>query len=134
MDPRSENWRSNVHWITWVGFITVSCAKVFKIWKLYWRNKHRLSSVSMFPMLDVYEDELAFDSSGPSSGYVGCNRWTWLKVPLRHKEDSGDISKLVQPKHMDYYLRRSVGWGCRIHRLHLFKGVRLPKRVSCLWH
>ena len=23
----------------------------------------------------------------------------------------------------------SVGWGCRIHRLHLYKGVRLPPKT-----
>ena len=27
-----------------------------------------------------------------------------------------------------------VGWGCRIHRLHLSREVRLPQRVSWLWH
>ena len=27
-----------------------------------------------------------------------------------------------------------VIWGCRIHRLHLCKGVTLPQRVFCLWH
>ena len=28
----------------------------------------------------------------------------------------------------------SVGLGRRIHRLHLCRGLRLPERVSCLWH
>ena len=27
-----------------------------------------------------------------------------------------------------------VGWGCRIHQLHLCRGERLLQRVSCLWH
>ena len=27
-----------------------------------------------------------------------------------------------------------VGWGFRIHRLHICKGVRLPQRVSWIWH
>ena len=29
-----------------------------------------------------------------------------------------------------------VGWGCRIHRLHLRRGIRPPhyQRVSCIWH
>ena len=25
-----------------------------------------------------------------------------------------------------------VGWGCRIHRLHLFKKETLPQRMSCI--
>ena len=34
------------------------------------------------------------------------------------------------------YLRPNgpVDWGCRIHRLHLCWGVRLPQRVSGIWH
>ena len=27
-----------------------------------------------------------------------------------------------------------VGWGCRIHPLYLCRGVRLPQRVSWIWH
>ena len=27
-----------------------------------------------------------------------------------------------------------VGWGCRIHRLYLYRGVRLPRLVSWIWH
>ena len=27
-----------------------------------------------------------------------------------------------------------VGWGYRIHWLHLCRGVRLPQWVSCMWH
>ena len=27
-----------------------------------------------------------------------------------------------------------VGWGCRIHRLHLCRGVRHPQQVSCFGH
>ena len=26
--------------------------------------------------------------------------------------------------------RDSVGWGCRIHRLHLYRRVKLPRRMS----
>ena len=28
----------------------------------------------------------------------------------------------------------SVGLGCRMHRLHLYREVRLPHRVFCIWH
>ena len=28
----------------------------------------------------------------------------------------------------------SVGWGCRIHRLHFCRGVRPRQWVSCIWH
>ena len=27
-----------------------------------------------------------------------------------------------------------VSWGCRIHRFHLCRGVRLPQQVSRIWH
>ena len=27
-----------------------------------------------------------------------------------------------------------VSWGCRIHRLHLCRGVGSPQWVSCIWH
>ena len=27
-----------------------------------------------------------------------------------------------------------VGWGCRIHRLHLCRGEKLPQRVSWIWN
>ena len=27
-----------------------------------------------------------------------------------------------------------VGWGCRIHRLHLRRRLKLPQRVSYIWH
>ena len=27
-----------------------------------------------------------------------------------------------------------VGWGCRIHQLHLYWGVRPPQQVSWIWH
>ena len=31
-------------------------------------------------------------------------------------------------------IRDPVGWSCRIHRLHLCTGVRLPHWMSCIWH
>ena len=27
-----------------------------------------------------------------------------------------------------------VGWGCRLHQLHLCREVRLPQWVPCIWH
>ena len=47
-------------------------------------------------------------------------RLTWIVFP----------SSLISFVHIYIYIYWRVGWGCRIHRLHLCRGVTPPKRVS----
>ena len=63
-------------------------------------------------------------------------RWT---IEMCGGRGSGRSVLMVQ--HHDIYLcwdtHRDVGpvgWGCRIHQLHLCREVRLPQRVNWLWH
>ena len=45
---------------------------------------------------------------------------------------SFSLNKKKRPNH-ESIIYGPVGWGCRIHRLHLCRGVRHPQQVSWIW-
>ena len=57
---------------------------------------------------------------------IGCNLVSYPKHPL-FWEGLTSLPGI----HSAYC---PVGWGCRIHRQHLCRGLRLPQLVSWIWH
>ena len=64
----------------------------------------------------------------------GSGRWSGRSMLIARHDDDGEICLLGWLVRfygistlVDY---SSIGWGCRIHRLHIYRRVRLPQRVS----
>ena len=52
--------------------------------------------------------------------------WLWGSSP-------GALGEYGVPVHW-YHSQDLIGWGCRINRLLLCRGVKLPQAVSWIWH
>ena len=50
-----------------------------------------------------------------------------------HDDNDDDKHPLLDDFSIDLFIC-PIGWGCRIHRLHLCRGVRLPQRVFRIWY
>ena len=75
--------------------------------------------------------------------YTGCSKNVYTLSVYKYAFFESD-SEICDSIYIYIYIYKSkvgdrsrrwpVSWGCKIHRLHLCRWIRLPERVSWIWH
>ena len=112
------------------------------VWKLLASGRNNWCHINVCTQMIIFKKCIC-SSNSQTTEYLWSPQWppnptSLLEIFQELKLHSN--LQLTDSFSIDWFLKHvyasnsPVGWGCRLHRLLLCRGIRLPQRVSWIWY